>query len=114
MTHLKDRTCEACRVGAPLATPEEIAEMLPQIPEWEIIEEGGIKKLVRTFKFSNFAEALMFTRKAGEMADTIGHHPTLITEWGRVKVIFFSKKIKGLHVTDFVMAAKTDAINEAV
>lgn len=108
MTQLKDRACEACRIDAPLATPEEIEEFLPQIPDWEIIEDDGIKKLVRMFKFSNFADALAFTRKVGEMSDEVGHHPTLITEWGRVKVIFFSKKIKGLHVTDFVMAARTD------
>ena len=111
MTELKDRACEACRVGAPLATPEEIKEFLPQIPEWEIVEDNGIKKLVRTFTFPNFAEALAFTYKVGEMADEVGHHPTLITEWGRVDVIFFSKKIKGLHVTDFVMAARTDDLH---
>lgn len=108
MMELKDRQCEACRKGAPLATEDQIAEMLPQIPEWSIIEEDGIKKLTRTFTFDNFSGALAFTARVGELADAIGHHPTLITEWGRVKVIFFSKKIKGLHVTDFIMAAKTD------
>ena len=110
MTRLKDRQCEACRVGAPLATQEEIGEFLPQIPEWEIEEDNGIKKLVRTFTFPDFAAALAFTFRVGELADEVGHHPTLVTEWGRVKVIFFSKKIKGLHVTDFVMAARTDEL----
>lgn len=114
MTELKDRECEACRAGAPLATEEEIAELLPQIPEWEIIEEDGIKKLTRPFKFNNFYEALSFTTKVGELTDEIGHHPTLITEWGRVTVIFFSKKIKGLHVTDFIMAAKTDSLFKSI
>ena len=110
MTALKDRPCEACRAGAPLATEVEIAELLPQIPGWEIIEEDGIRKLTRSFRFDNFSEALSFTTKVGELADEMGHHPTLVTEWGRVTVIFFSKKIKGLHVTDFIMAAKTDSL----
>ena len=114
MTELKDRQCEACRVGAPLATEEEIAEFLPEIPEWDIIAEDGIKKLTRTFKFNNFSEALSYTVKVGELADEIGHHPTLVTEWGRVTVIFFSKKIKGLHVTDFIMAAKTDSLFKSI
>ncbi len=114
MTELKDRECEACRVGAPLVTEEEIAELLPEIPEWEIIEEDGIKKLTRSFKFNNFSGALSFTVKVGELADETGHHPTLVTEWGRVSVIFFSKKIKGLHVTDFIMAAKTDSLFNSV
>jgi len=39
MTALKDRPCDACRAGAPLATEAEIAELSPQIPAWEIIEE---------------------------------------------------------------------------
>ncbi|NIO84347.1 MAG: 4a-hydroxytetrahydrobiopterin dehydratase, partial [Candidatus Aminicenantes bacterium] len=67
MTELKDRECEACRVGAPLVTEEEIAELLPEIPEWEIIEEDGIKKLTRSFKFNNFSGALSFTVKVGEL-----------------------------------------------
>ena len=114
MTELKDRECEACRVGAPLVTEAEIAELLPEIPEWDIIEEDGIKKLTRSFRLNNFSEALSFTVKVGELADEIGHHPTLITEWGRVTVIYFSKKIKGLHVTDFIMAAKTDSLFKPV
>lgn len=110
MIALKDRECEACRPGAPLATQAEIYAMLPEIPDWRIMEEDGINKLCRTYTLGNFAEALAFTVKVGELADDVGHHPTLVTEWGKVKVIFFSKKIKGLHVTDFVMAARVDSL----
>lgn len=108
MSALKDRTCEACRVGAPLVTQEEIEEFQPQIPEWSIIDDEGIQKLVRNFRFDNFRGALAFTQQVGELAEAQGHHPTLVTEWGRVTVTWFSKKIKGLHVSDFIMAAKTD------
>lgn len=107
-TALKDQECEACRADAPLVTQQEIDQLLPQVPEWDLIEEAGIQKLKRTFRFADFAAALSFTNQVGELANGIGHHPTIVTEWGRVTVIFFSKKIKGLHVTDFVMAAKTD------
>ena len=113
MTVLKDRECEACRPGAPLATQEEINAMLPEIPDWSIIDDAGINKLTRTYSFSNFAEALAFSVKLGETADDVGHHPVIVTEWGRVQVIFFSKKIKGLHATDFIMAARTDALYAA-
>ncbi|MEQ8289671.1 MAG: 4a-hydroxytetrahydrobiopterin dehydratase [Gammaproteobacteria bacterium] len=108
MTELKDRECEACRKGAPLATEEEIESMLPEIPEWQIVADDGIQKLRRDYSFSDFSDALAFTVKVGELADDVGHHPTLITEWGKVSVYFFSKKIRGLHVTDFIMAARTD------
>ena len=110
MTDLKDRKCEACRVGAPLVTQEEMDELVPQIPDWHIIEEEGTQRLVRTFKFQNFREALSFTSKVGEQAEAEGHHPTIVTEWGKVTVTWWSRKIKGLHVSDFIMAAKTDSI----
>lgn len=110
MNDLKDQKCEACRAGSPLVTQEEIDELMPQIPEWQIIEEEGIKRLVRIFKFSSFAEALSFTTKVGEQADEEGHHPAILTEWGKVTVTWWSRKIKGLHKSDFIMAAKTDNI----
>ncbi len=110
MNDLKDQKCEACRSGSPLVTRKEIDELMPHIPNWQIIEREGIKRLVQTFKFSNFAEALSFTTKVGEQADEEGHHPAILTEWGKVTVTWWSRKIKGLHKSDFIMAAKTDNI----
>ncbi len=111
-TDLREGQCEACRRGAPTATDEEIAELAPAIPDWTIIERDGIKRLERVYRFPNFVDALAFTQTIGEVAETQGHHPALLTEWGRVTVSWWSHKIKGLHRNDFVMAAKTDAIYE--
>lgn len=110
MTVLVDKKCEACRAGSPLVTQQEIDELKPQIPNWDIVKEEGINSLVRTFKFANFKEALSFTNKVGEIAEEEGHHPAILTEWGKVTVSWWSHKIKGLHVNDFIMAAKTDNI----
>ncbi len=110
MTELAENSCEACRVGAPLATQEEIDEFMPQIPQWEIINAGEVNQLTRTFEFKNFAEAIAFTNKVGSIAEEQGHHPAILTEWGKVTVTWWSHKIKGLHVNDFVMAAKTDQL----
>ena len=109
MTELIQRTCEACRVGAPPASEAEIAAYRPQIPDWEIIERDGIPRLERVFAFPNFVEALAFTNRVGALAEGEGHHPALLTEWGRVTVSWWTHKIRNLHVNDFVMAAKTDA-----
>jgi len=105
--------CEACRQGAPTVTAEEIRLLMPQIPEWRIIEQEGIQRLVRCFTFRNFVEALAFTNKVGEIAEAEGHHPDLLTEWGKVTVTWWSHKIKGLHRNDFIMAAKSDRLYEA-
>lgn len=109
---LSEKTCTACRPGAPLATEEEIAEFLPQIPEWKIIEVAGVNQLRRVYVFANFVDALAFTNKVGALAEETGHHPALLTEWGRLTVNWWTHKIKGLHVNDFVMAAKTDLLFE--
>ncbi len=110
MENLCDLKCEACRKGAPRATSEEIAHFRQQIPEWEILTASGIEKLCRAFTFANFAEALDFTNRVGALAEAEGHHPTLITEWGKVTVKWYTRKIKGLHHNDLIMAAKTDAL----
>jgi 4a-hydroxytetrahydrobiopterin dehydratase len=110
MTELVSQKCEACRRDAPHATEAEIAKYLPQIPEWESIKKDGIKRLQRTYGFRNFAEALAFTVRVGELAESESHHPSLLTEWGGVRVTWYTTKIKGLHRNDFVMAAKTDRL----
>lgn len=110
MENLCDLKCEACRKGAPKATAEEISRFRPQIPEWEILTNEGIELLNRTFKFPNFVEALAFTNRVGELAESEGHHPAILTEWGKVTVQWYTRKIKGLHQNDLIMAAKTDAL----
>ena len=54
MEELAEQKCEACRVGAPSVTADEIAELHPRLPDWRIIDEDGIPKLDRVFKFKNF------------------------------------------------------------
>jgi 4a-hydroxytetrahydrobiopterin dehydratase len=102
--------CVACRGGEPRLTDSEIAELHPQVVEWSVVEREGIERLERVFKFQNFAEALAFTNKAGEIAEEEDHHPAMLTEWGRVTVTWWTHKIKGLHRNDFIMAAKTDRV----
>ena len=110
MERLSEMTCVACRRDAPTVTPEEIEELSPQVPDWELVEVDGVPRLRRVFSFSNFADALAFTNAVGEIAEQEGHHPELVTEWGRTTVSWWTHKIKGLHRNDFVMAAKTDEL----
>jgi 4a-hydroxytetrahydrobiopterin dehydratase len=108
MAPLSEMKCVACRGGEPTATEAEIAELHPQVPAWQIVERGGIKRLERTFAFRDFAQALAFTQQIGKIAEDEGHHPAILTEWGRVTVTWWTHKIRGLHRNDFIMAAKTD------
>jgi 4a-hydroxytetrahydrobiopterin dehydratase len=110
MATLTQERCVACRKDSPRVTDEEIAELKPQIPEWNIVERDGIPRLERTYRFPDFVQALAFTNKVGELAESEGHHPALLTEYGRVTVAWWTHKIKGLHRNDFIMAAKTDQL----
>ena len=110
METLTQMKCVACNRDAPKVTAEEIAELHPQVPDWEIAEVDGVKQLTRVFAFGDFKEALDFTQSVGELAEEEGHHPALLTEWGRTTVTWWTHKIKGLHRNDFIMAAKTDEL----
>jgi len=110
MKALREMRCVACRSDPPTVTEAEIAELQPEVPDWEITEQEGIKKLNRVFRFDDFAKALAFTNALGELAEEEDHHPALLTEWGRVTVTWWTHKIKGLHRNDFVMAAKADEL----
>lgn len=113
MTELARQKCKACRPDAPLATDEQVRSLLPNIPQWRIVEVDGIRQLTRIFEFNDFAEALAFTNRVGAIAEEEGHHPALLTEWGKVTVSWWTHKIHGLHVNDFIMAAKTDDLLRA-
>lgn len=105
---LSKQECEACRADAPKVSEEELAALLHEIPEWSPVVRDGVLQLERVFLFRNFADALIFTNKVGELAETANHHPALLTEWGRVTVTWWSHKIRSLHRNDFILAARTD------
>ena len=112
MATLTEERCVACDRNAPRLTDQELEEMLPQISGWRVVERDGVKQLERTFGLPNFAAALELTDKVGRLAEAEKHHPSILTEWGRVTVTWWTHKIGGLHRNDVIMAAKTDQIAE--
>lgn len=110
MTELSKQKCEACKADAPLISDEDLKQLMPKIPDWETIVIDNIMRLRREFKFKDFASALAFTNRVGEIAEDEGHHPEILTEWGKVTVTWWSHKIKGLHKNDLIMAARTDEV----
>lgn len=114
MERLADQVCEACNPNATKLTDDEIQELLPELNEWKLNVVDAIPHLKRVYRFSNFAKALAFTNKVGELAEDVGHHPALLTEWGRVTVEWWSHEIGGLHRTDFILAARSDEAFKAL
>ena len=111
MSQMTRERCVACRRDSPPVTDEEMAQLRPEIPDWELVNEDGIRKLDRVFRFGDFQQALDFTKAVGDLAEEEGHHPRLVTEWGRVNVTWWTHKIRNLHRNDFLMAAKSDQLH---
>ena len=109
MSDLNQKTCEACRLDAPRATQDEISNFLSSYPHWTLMNVEGVQQLQRIYTFASFEAALAFTKAVGAIAEDEGHHPAILTEWGKVTVTWWSHKIKGLHVNDFIMCAKCDS-----
>ena len=113
MSSLSQQECEACRADAPKISEEELRELMPNIPDWSVAVDDGVMRLIRAFEFSNFEQALAFSNRVGEIAEQEGHHPAILTEWGRVTVSWWTHKIGGLHRNDLIMAARTDELYAA-
>ena len=108
MEDLSEQSCEACRADAPRISEDELKRLMSAIPDWEIIVIDGIMQLTREFSFGDFALAMAFSNRVGDLAEAVDHHPAILTEWGRVNVTWWSHKIRGLHKNDLIMAARTD------
>lgn len=108
MADLLSKKCIPCSIGADPLNKEEIHEYLKNLKEgWQTVENKYIEK---TYKFKDFREALDFTNKVGELAETEGHHPDIYLSWGKVVLKLWTHKIKGLHENDFILAAKIDEL----
>jgi 4a-hydroxytetrahydrobiopterin dehydratase len=101
---LSAKTCLPCRGGIPPLSYAQAVPFLEQVPAWEL---GG-DRIERHFEFADFAAALDFVNRVGELAEEEGHHPDISFGWGYVEVVLYTHKIKGLHENDFIMAAKID------
>ena len=107
-TALVEKNCTACRGGIPPLTAEAARELHAQAPDWTLQDEA--KRIEHTYRFRNFREAFAFVERAAALAEEEGHHPEIRFGWGFATVSLHTKKIKGLHENDFIMATKLDRI----
>ena len=110
VSDLKSGVCVPCEQGGEPMDATQISKYAPQVSQWELVDKENIAKLMRKFKFRNFAQAISFADKVGALAEKNGHHPKLVVEWGKVTVYWWTHAVGGLHRNDFIMAAKTDEI----
>ena len=108
MSELAAKDCIPCRGGVPPLKGEALAHLQRRLgQDWEVVNEHHLEK---TFAFKDFREALAFMNQVGELAETVGHHPDIYLAWGKVKVTIWTHKLDGLTESDFILAAKIDAL----
>ena len=115
MTDLADKKCIPCEGGIPSFDITEIHKYLKMVDGWEVqSDENKIYFLIKEFKFKDFKESQSFINKVGDIAEIEGHHPDIWFGWGYAKIKIFTHAIKGLHESDFVLAAKIDKITQCL
>ncbi len=106
--NLSAKTCTPCRGDVEPMSRDEAERYLDDVPAWELAENPA--RIKRSFKFSDFRQALDFTVAVGELAERESHHPEISFGWGHVTIELWTHKIKGLHENDFILAAKINEI----
>jgi 4a-hydroxytetrahydrobiopterin dehydratase len=105
---LAEQTIVAIKKGAPPLDMSKVLELLEQIPQWRMEKNAGINQLVRTFQFPDLTQALAFSKAINAMADEANHHPVQQLEENLLTMRWWTHSIKGLHLNDFIMAARCD------
>lgn len=112
---LAKKSCVPCHGGVPALSPAEIHVMSRAVPTWmaHAIPTGRAPFLEKSYAFPDFAQALAFVNKVGALAEAEGHHPDLHLAWGKVRIEIWTHAIGGLSESDFILAAKIDALSVA-
>ena len=106
---LTKQKCEACTIDAPLIDEKRFTELLEGLDGWEVIHQD-INILCKTYSFDSYKDSVKFSMDIAKLAEDEDHHPAILLEWGSVRLQWWSHKIKGLHMNDFICAAKSDKI----
>ncbi len=103
---LTDKTCTPCQGGAAPMAAADAERHMGQIPDWTLMDDG--RRIERTWRFKDFAQAFELVKTASDLAEAEGHHPDITFGWGYATVSLYTHKIDGLHENDFILAAKLD------
>ncbi|XP_004512034.2 pterin-4-alpha-carbinolamine dehydratase 2, mitochondrial [Cicer arietinum] len=110
---LSKKTCVPCNSKDLQPMTEDAARtLIPQVSEWNLVNEGGSLKLSRSWKVKSFNKGLEFFRLIADLAEAEGHHPDLhLVGWNNVTIEIWTHSAGGLTENDFILAAKINELN---
>jgi 4a-hydroxytetrahydrobiopterin dehydratase len=108
MSELATKECVPCKGGVSPLEGKALQGLENEVgADWKVIRGHHLEK---EFTFKNFRDALDFTDQVGELAEAQNHHPDIYLAWGKVTITIWTHKIDGLTESDFVFAAKVQAL----
>jgi 4a-hydroxytetrahydrobiopterin dehydratase len=106
---LTGKHCAPCEGGVPPLSPEQVRDYLAAVPQWKLTADG--KRLRREWRVKDFATALDFFNRVGQVAEAEDHHPDLhLTGYRNVAIELSTHAVGGLTENDFILAAKIDKL----
>ncbi len=106
MSKLASKQCIPCKRGDPPLAAQPIRALQAELGgNWQVVDDHHLEC---EYTFKDFASALAFTTRIGELAEEQNHHPDIHLSWGKVKLVIWTHDANGLTESDFVWAAKAD------
>ncbi|MFT6430722.1 MAG: 4a-hydroxytetrahydrobiopterin dehydratase [Halopseudomonas sp.] len=110
MGTLATESLDRSKQGAKILAENDAQTLLESLEGWSLISIDDVSRAEKTYQFKDFQQALTFTNQVGALAEDVGHHPALLTEWGKVTVTWWSHDLGGVHRNDLIMAARTERL----
>jgi 4a-hydroxytetrahydrobiopterin dehydratase len=105
---LHDAHCIPRKGSEHRLTEARIRELMPELPGWELVENGHA--LSKTFTFKNYYRTMAYVNALAYMAHVEDHHPDLGVHYDRCVVRYSTHDVGGLSENDFICAAKAEAL----
>lgn len=85
---------------------DEVEAAMNTLQGWKVAGDS----LTKRFEFPDFAAALSFVNKVGELAESADHHPDIRLGWGYAEFDITTHDRGGVTAFDLDLAHKIDGI----
>jgi 4a-hydroxytetrahydrobiopterin dehydratase len=86
---------------------EELAQATQELSGWSTVDG----RLEKKFKFDDFARALEFVNKVGDLAEAADHHPDITFGWGYADIQLMTHDRAGITDVDIALAKQIDGMS---
>lgn len=90
-----------------LISPLAVKDLMAQITDWDLVVDETGEHLTAQFKPRSYANGMIFCQRIAQFAESVNHHPKIVFEYATVTVCWWTHTLQGLHLNDFIAAAKT-------